>query len=62
LVEAQERLLDDVLGLGDAPKDAVSDRERQRAKLGIQFGSDHGLLAILVGHHAARPVVAADAA
>ena len=34
VMEAQERLLRDVLGLGDAPEHAVGDPERQRAQLG----------------------------
>ena len=33
LVEAQERLLDDVLGLGRAPEHPVRDREHQRLEL-----------------------------
>ena len=40
-VVAQERLLDDVLGLADAADHAVGDREQQRAQLGMQIGFGH---------------------
>jgi hypothetical protein len=44
-VVAEERLLDDVLGVGDAAYHAVGDREQQRPQLGVHWWLGHrGLL------------------
>ena len=42
VVVAQERLLDDVLGLAHAPEHAVGDGERRRPQLLVQVRVCHG--------------------